>query len=283
MSPVSQESQNFSEVLIDAFYNNPQQPNWGVLAEQTGLSREDCQKQWLALSGLSQTLAKIEMREPSQMVINRLLALARDDVQKVSFWQKFMPYRMALSFGVVLFVATMAMQNGLWSLHKPAQTKVANATKTLTKNQILNEAVKNRMLKTTLDEFEGKVHRKNLGQFSLAKPVSVGTGSYSFDSDNDDDLFKTDLKSQEIESLFFRARKFEKQGYFREALKDYQFLAQFYPAFMQPQTLHIAMARCLEGLGQEQDAIELLQKSSARYGESQDLRTMLDQLKSQTF
>ena len=145
-----------------------------------------------------------------------------------------------------------------------------------------------RLFKTTLDQMAGfdgsspKVQSRDKSQnkFSLASPVSLGNTESNTISEN---LFKTNLNAKEVQSLYFRARKFEQQGYLRDALKDYQFLAEFYPQSLPPQSLHLAMARCLEGLGQDEAALQLLKKSANRYGTSEDLQMMIEELKSQTF
>lgn len=286
---MNQDDLQFSEDLMVIFYESQKQPVWSELAEQVGLTEQECKRQWQALTHISERLAHITVYEPQQMTLNRLAAHARATHKtEVSFWQKLIPYRLVM--GAVFMFGVLFM--GAQSYFFVVPTRVAE---TSPKSHILNEAVKDRLLKTTLDEYtqhtqaftvtpqKNKTTRSE-PHYSLATPVSAGgQAHYSLDSDSDDDLYKTNLNGKEIEGLFFRARKFEQQGYFREALKDYQFLAQFYPTFMAPQTLHVAMARCLENLGQKSEAIELLQRSASRYGSTEDLQVMIEQLKSQTF
>lgn len=288
----NQDDWSFSEELVDVFYESKTQPVWSELALRVGLSEEECKRQWQALSQLSGCLAHITLHEPQQMTLNRLSAHARDQSASRRWGiKKFFAWRLAWGTGfvfVLLLVGTpLFLRQTQDSSPRLAHQEISSP--------LLNEVVKDRLLQTTLDEYNQQHHMfsalpkiKNTSrrdpQYSLATPVSVGGQThYSLDSESDDDLYKTNLNGKDIEALFFRARKFEKQGYFREALKDYQFLAQFHQSFVEPQIVHIAMARCLESLGQKAEAIELLQKSVGLYGATEDTQVMLDQLKSQTF
>ena len=91
------------------------------------------------------------------------------------------------------------------------------------------------------------------------------------------------LTNKDIEILFFRARKLEKLGYYREALKDYEFINRFHSSSINLKSVHLAMAVCLEKLERKEDAIMLLERFESAHGTSQEIDLRIDELKSVSF
>lgn len=277
-----EQKQKFSEELVVAFYEF-ETPDWQELARKTGLSVEECQNQWASLEGLAHVLSGLEEKEASVMTLNRLSALAREAVEKksVPFWQKVFNVRTGFAYALTILVAVFGFQ-----------TFNSDGDLNMAFNDVAVEndsPFQGHVMSTTLDHYQDSPmfvsasrSLPTFNSFSKASPVSLGA-TYNLANDLDDTMFSRNLNAKQLEALFFRARKFEKQGYYREALKDYQFIAEFYPKSAHPQLLHIAMARCLEGLGQTENAVEILENSAKRYGQSKELRIMMEQLKTQTF
>lgn len=275
----------FSEDIIAAYYDNPQ-VSASDLAAQFGLNVSEVEEQLHALRGITTAFSSLNDYEMPQMVLNRIAAHAREQAANVPvpFWQRLFNVKWAFSASFVFLLLATGLTT--YNFYQDQNLMVASVDEEVT----MVESAKERIFKTTLDQYKSSPHfvkphtshRPRFNGFSPASPVSVGGSKFETD-DLDEKIFNQNLNSDELKSLFYRARKFEKQGYFSEALKDYEFIAKFYPRFAHPQVMHIAMARCLEGLGKEDEALNLLFQSQSQFGKSQELERMVEQLKSQTF
>ena len=91
------------------------------------------------------------------------------------------------------------------------------------------------------------------------------------------------LNNHDLETLYFRARKLEKQSYYKEALHDYLLISKYYPKFEYNESIPLAMARCYEKLGSNNQAVQILENYQNTKGNSEDIQLWIDLLKSETF
>jgi tetratricopeptide (TPR) repeat protein len=125
-----------------------------------------------------------------------------------------------------------------------------------------------------------------LGDSSFATTVSYGTEDQSIALGSEIDrkaMAGSLLEEKDLEILFYRARKAERQGRFQEALRDYQFIAKFYPDYQDRKIIQLAVANCLDSLEQNDKAILVLQQFENSYGSSEEIDLWIDELKSVTF
>lgn len=222
--------------------------------------------------------------EPSRLSVNKIMAYAREKatLRSKSFWSSLLRPSVA-----VLAVVTVSFFSYRTWQHNENKGNTIVATQK-------NTPLQNRLLTTPFDRSETWV----APQYYYKKPsyqlrpgldistVSVGGNGTFFGNDVDEELeshmLNKSLDSHELETLYFRARKLEKLGYFSEAIKDFQFIATYYPDFPNQTAIQLAMARCYESTDQKNSAITIIEKVMRDNGRNEDLILWLDRLKSET-
>ncbi|MBF0104068.1 MAG: hypothetical protein HQM16_01965 [Deltaproteobacteria bacterium] len=280
-------TEKIKEDIIDLYYG---ESNLSLkeIAVRHGVSLEDCQQELKAVLLVSQVCRSLPQHVPSQISINKITAHAREKVmalQRKSFWPMFRPaYAVAL-----VFVMGIAISQIWMTTHSPDNGGVDIAFKHQTDSDSATQ-VKERLFMTPLDNssFSQPYSLNKSGAkyfFPNISAASVGNeqGDYALAEALDQKMISNNLTLQDIETLYFRARKFEQQGYFQEALHDYVFLARNYPSFKYQKALPLAIARCYEELGNKQTALSILLDYERLYGSTEDIKFWKDQLKSETF
>lgn len=283
------DSEKFQIELLELYYGESKR-DLNDIAQEHGVSLEECQKEWQKLLTISEKFQNLPEIEASQLSINKINVYAREKAEhlkKRPFWQAFL--RPVYGLSMVLVAGVISLY--VWEMHyKPSQTKVATLTTTfpLPKDPMAR-TVKKRLLTTPFDStpFSQSYRLPKKKRFLNDNISSVSTGNghsqYDMDDELDFKLSTKNLNSQDLETLFFRARKLEKLGYYKEALHDYLFIAKFYPNFENYKVIPLAVARCYENLDDKNSAIAVLQAYQKTYGKSDDIEFWIDQLKSETF
>lgn len=260
-------------------------------AKKHDVTEEKVYRDIADIKALGRVYRQMPSVQPSQLSINKINVHAREycDRVKQSFWHRVLKPVPLGSLALMMIVAFGATQ------YQPAQTNVAqNEQPTVLAshsspvvpgdskpvNQILNVLVQDPAANTLSNAtFLNPTFKNN-----AVRSVSVNKNIFP----NIDREFKQRYKEQkltnhDVDTVFHRARKLEKHGFVKEALKDYLFLAKFYRDQVDQKALPLAMARCYQSLGRKDVALTLLNAFETGYGEDPALRTWEDQLKSETF
>jgi hypothetical protein len=274
-------NQNYHQSLIDLYYEESSKTLEG-LASEYGVSVEQCQKDYQLLELVSNRFESLPDHEPSQMTINKLMVHAKErNRQKNKPWfEKIFGYSYSWGLAVMaLLVFTVSFNSD----HFTNSTNVASIT------PIKTLAPTKQLLVTPLDHFPldkgyqyvGKPRTKTMLTNASTNNTPL-TDPFAFDEALELKMMSKALNVQDVQTLYFRARKFEKLGYVKHALRDYMFIAQNYPKFEYKQSLPIAIARCYERLDNKKAAIDILGQYQKVYGENEDILFWIDQLKSET-
>jgi tetratricopeptide (TPR) repeat protein len=243
---------------------------------------------------ISRIFHTLPEHEPSRLGLNKIMAYAREKaaVRSRSFWFPFL--RPSLAAFVIVTVSFFSYRVWQHNGH-PENTKVALSQAT---PQNLGDVAKNiqdRLLDTPFDQsqtwvaprYHYKTPSYQLRPGLNISTVSVGGNGDSFFNNEVDErlerhMLNKSLDSHELETLYFRARKLEKLGYFAEAIKDFQFIVTYYPNFPNQTAIQLAMARCYESTDQKASAITIIEEVMRDNGRHEDLIIWLDRLKSET-
>lgn len=273
--------------LLELYYGETKR-GLEEIAKKYSLSFEECQAEWQRLTTISQKFKSLPEHEASQLSINKIKVHACEkaaQMRKRPFWQAFLKPVYGLS--VVLVAGVFSLY--AWHMHyQPHKTTVANTVTHFPKNPVAS-MVKKRLFSTPFDKtpFSSTYRMPKRSRFLTNGVSSASVGNSSQDFFIDDELeykiANNSLNAQDLETLFFRARKLEKLGYYQDALHDYLFLAKFYPSFENQKVIPLAVARCYEKLGDKNSAISVLKSYQETYGKSHDIDFWIDQLKSETF
>lgn len=248
------------------------------------VSLSECQTALQDLVLVSKCYQNLPQHQISQVSLNKIMAHAREQAESLgqhrSFWQVLLKPALSLSF--VLLAGFVSFQ--VWQNNQPTKVAIKSAAPVSNENLV----VKKKLFETPFDKSNVGGHYRMTSRRpyfnSLVSPVSMGGTSYSLHDDElDQRMLSKKLNVKDVETLYFRARKLEKQGYYQEALRDYQFISKNYPDFDYRQALPLGMARCLEKLGDKDTALNLLVAYEKIYGSSDDIQSWKDQLKSETF
>lgn len=243
---------------------------------------------------ISRAFHRLPEYEPSRLGLNKIMAYAREKAasRSQSFWSAFLrPSLATLVIVVVSFFSYRVWQHG----GHPENTRVALSQVT---PQNLGDVAKNiqdRLLVTPFDQsktwvapqYHYKTPSYQLRPGLNLATVSVGGNDNQFFSNDVDEtlerhMLNKSLDSHELETLYFRARKLEKLGYFADAIQDFQFIATYYPDFPNQTAIQLAMARCYENTDQKASAIAIIEEVMSENGRHEDLIIWLDRLKSET-
>lgn len=280
--------EKLKEDIIDLYYGESDL-SLKEISIRHQVSLKECQEELKNLIFVSKTYQQIPDLMPSQLSINKIMVHAKEkalELQKRSFWQVI--FRPAYTFAMILVIGVVSYY--VWMV-----SGVSNQNNTVAQNNVVinnqnnNHLIKERLFKTPLDSnrFSKTYSLNKRGKYFYPNisDVNLGSqpGSYSLDDELDKKMLVNNLTLQDIETLYFRARKLEKQGYYQEALHDYVFLAKNYPSFKYQKALPLAIVRCYEELGHKKTALSVLEDYEKIYGTNEDIRHWKDQLKSETF
>lgn len=289
-----------SDQILEAYFKGSS-AELSHIAKKHGVALAKLETEWRRLVWISQTFKEANDLQPSQLTINKILAHARASVvdehstRKLGFLtQWFLPTSAFASVVVVAILGFLSLQ----TLRAPlgdsmplVRTEVLDSTTVANSN---DTTTNNHQLMTPLDlrqnfapSFSAPApHYGFMGPGALASPVSLGATVTKLAVDETLDhkiLSGSVLNDKDLETLFFRARESEHQGEYQNALKDYQFIVNFYPASANQKTIQLAIANCLQSLQEKGLAIQVLQKIQDTYGASDDVAQRIDELKSVSF
>ena len=253
--------------LIDIYYGESDM-TLEALSQESGMPLEVLQQHFDQFHDMQASLNNWGDEEPSSLSVNKILAHARDRQPKRKFsWSFFKIPALASGFAMIL-LTVVAFQTGLFEEEDPLMAW-ESAKPSAYANPYAPSAYGN---------------GTGYNSFSKARPVSVGENRISFYDDQlNKKLMSRSMTLKDLESLLFRARKSERQGNFQGALQDYQYVAEFYPQVVKPDDIHLAIARCFEGLGRSNEAVNLLTAFARKHGTTPDINRYLDELRSETF
>lgn len=284
------EREKFKNDIMELFYGERKGRLQDVAARHN-VSLAECQKQWEGLSRISFLFQKLPQESPSQISINKILAHARVKTMEGSrqpFWRWFLHpvWGVAASLCLVVLAHTL-WQN--WNSSQQFEQVAATQQPAVPFYQNLDESIRQRLFITPFDQlYEDPARPLPLPKYldSRVASVSLGEGNSGFSFEKEVDLKFKDgkaLNSQELETLYFRARKLEKLGYYEQALYDFLFILKSDPQFEYQKTIPLSVARCYEQLNDKKSALLFLDAYQKTYGRSEDVSLWIDQLKSETF
>lgn len=283
--------------ILEAYFNKSEH-SLSLIAKKQGVSLEECRREWRSLALIGQNYADSDVSEPSSITIGKILAHAREAAEtdilyatRPSFWRMFFKPSYALATAVtavtVTFMALQTMPIRLADQVAITGREVLNSQEQAPSQSPHQVATLPLYASNTMPGLQTGTRRYHLlGDSSFATTVSYGAQGPSLALDADIDrkvMSGSILEDKDLEVLFYRARKSERQGLFQEALRDYQFIAKFYPDYQDRKIIQLAIANCLDSLEQNDKAILILQQFENSYGASEEIDLWIDELKSVTF
>jgi hypothetical protein len=277
--------QEFSEVLIDVYYGDASD-SVSQASHEHQKSCKTCDESWQSIAGISQAYRVLSEEAPSQLSYNKILVYARERCERKNrpFWQAI--WKPAASFALMAAFAVMSFVN----FSAPTAQQVASNNGPVASPMVNLSELHNRVYNTAFDhsDYGGGNYQLNHYLNGGAQVTSVSQGfqgleGLSVDEGLDQKMLSHNLDGHELETLYYRARKMEKLGNYRDAFNDYEFITKFYPNYTNSRFALIGMARCLQGLDQKDDALAVLGRYVNAYGPSDGVQDMIDGLKSETF
>lgn len=256
------------------------------ISQEEGVDFAVCQEYFQSLSIISTEFRKLPLEEPSPWLAGKVLARAREikNTEAAGVFDWFKPLWRPLLAGAMPVLMVVFL--GVRALTPTASDMPVTDVATLDISETVgDEPVDQRFfmpLRPYFRTFSGAMAPSGL---SVTK-VSL---SPSFEDPLKDPeldqkiLTRSPLTAPEVESLFFRARKLQQLGHYREAIRDFEFIAKFYPGFHQVQVIPITLASCYEALHENDSAISILQKFEKTHGDLPEIDLWIDELKSETF
>lgn len=252
-----------------------------AIAAEYRMSFEECHSYFKSLSWVSHVFRKWPDEDPSPWLAGKVLARAREEKTRFFPLLGFLRPRAirALAGALpVLLVGFIGFKIWQTEPKDPFVQVVAS-------HQILTSSPEQEQdfpvpLRSYFRSGAGP------GASTRLVPVSVGPAFADPDVDSKLDqkiLARSSLIEHEVEALFFRARKLQQLGHYREAIRDYEFITKFYPRFQHVLTIPLALASCYEALDEKERAISVLQKFEKNHGDSDEIDLWIDELKSETF
>lgn len=283
--------------ILEAYCNNAE-ASLPEIAQKHGVPLEDCRREWRELASVGQNYASPAALGPSAITIAKILAHAREAAEadiryamRPSFWRLFFKPSYALATALTAITVTlMALQTmPIRFAEEVAITgsEVLQATPAGRQDSPYHVATSPLFALNNMPGLPTGAKKYNLlGDSPFASTVSYGdqSGTLALDSEIDRKVLAGALlDDKDLEVLFYRARKFERQGHFQEALRDYQFIAKFYSDYPNRKLIQLAIANCLDALEQNDKAILVLQQFENTYGATEEIDLWIDELKSVTF
>ncbi|MBU0505109.1 MAG: hypothetical protein ABII18_03255 [bacterium] len=282
----------FLNDLIDVYYGESDLSLEDV-AKKNMVSLEECHREWNKINIISKRFNELQTQLPTQMSLNKITAYA-DEKAAFLAQRGFFNLLLKPAFGLtVVLVGFISLMSWYYiSTQTVHNTKIASI-----QTQPVSETspVVKRLYTTPLDytHYESTSEEKPY-HYQPQKPyvnrlvtnVSVSNGyqtNFPIDDALEQKMMSRTLTTSDFETLYFRARKFEKLGYFQEALHDYLLISKDSQKFKYGQSLPLAIARCYENLGNKKQAIAVLEYYQKEQGHSEETQMWIDLLKSETF
>lgn len=288
---------NLDEILCDAYLESQPEAFYRA-ARAAGWEESVIAARWRWFAAIGESFRAMPVPEPSPIVINRLLAHAREQAQRPRFSFANFFLRPAQAFGglaAALVAGFVGWQ--VWFSGAPLATSVAQQQAPVMAPQVsvsTNVVPQSRAMAPfvlpgfSLPESSPSNSRRFQlsGPGAFAAPVSFGDTSGRLAEDDVLDrkmMSQTLLDEHDLDAVFFRARKAERQGYYDDALKDYRFITKFYPGYPNLPSVRLAVANCQQALNDKDAAITTLEDFESRYGNDQNIEQWIDDLKSESF
>ncbi|EKD50929.1 MAG: hypothetical protein ACD_62C00395G0019 [uncultured bacterium] len=277
--------------IIDSYYGESHKTLEDI-ARENNLTLKDCEAQWRQIQQISQKFSQIEELQASQISINKILVVAKEHAQsslnRVPFWASLL--RPAAGFAIVLLTVMSFM---VWQHHSTRQG-MGNLAQNQGNENHVRTPLQQRLYSTPMDFHtyatpyfsQSGFAQKTPYLNSYVTPVSVSDpnqNTFAIDEELERKMLSKDLNDHEIDTLYFRARRFEKMGYYEDALHDYLFIVQSFPQYNQDDSLTLAIARCHEMMGDKGQAVRVLEGYQKAHPENENTRLWIDLLKSETF
>lgn len=249
----------YEDIYEDIMVYHYGEGSWSlaVIANKHGVKLADCEDILAEIKLVTQHFKNTVERGPSVIAVNKIKAYAREHRESIGpapFWRPWL--KMATLFAS-LFLVTYGLLTTVFDF------------KIGFDDGFFSSSV-------------SKSPRLSVASVPLSV-VSIGNGEQRFDDDLDQKMHTKTLSGHEIETVYFRARKREKLGHYKEALQDYTFLTNFYPDFAYGKYLPLNLALCHEMLGDKKGALAILGSYQKTHGGDKDITLWIDRLKSVTF
>lgn len=274
---------NFNQDIFEV-YLRESRLSLNEIAHKYNVSPEHCGEELQKIQLIYRYYQDLPEHEPSTMTINRIRVYACEEAQRRAsrfFWVRLLrPVAAAAALCVLSFVSFH-----FWQDYRQAQNTLLATSQVTVDSQAQPRTFALPFEQPTYNP-QWSVNQAATTPYlnSWAQPASIGfAGQDSLGDELNMKMLHEDLSTQEVEALYYRARKLEKLGYYQQALQDYQFIAKRYPQFEYKKALSLALASCYQNLGDKDAALNTLENYVKQYGKSEDLIFWMDQLKSETF
>jgi len=235
-----------------------------------------------SLSNISAIFQKIPQREPSLLSLQKIEVFARENLtQRQGFLWLF---RFKWAWQGALAMVAVAVLSYFVTFSPENQTRFEDSRASIQNFQDSGSLEPPFSYERSF--FHNAPTTKTWSSHGIGQPVSFGNHYDDFVEDEFLDkkiLTQSLLTDQELESLYYRARKFEQMGNYQKALRDYRFISKFYPDSVHNRVALLSMASCYEALRDKGRAIQILEQVQKNYGSSQDIEIWIEELKSVTF
>lgn len=277
-----------NERLVEVYFGEAPDTLKGQVLEHVG-SCGRCAAEWRGFERISQAVKGLAEPSPSQLSLNKIMAYANEHAEQLpgrGFWSFLWQPKLGLALALLIaFFGTRTLWQGMFASGQ--DTTVAVNDPTVSDVPVSGMNIHSRFFKTPLDDMSpdaglSTATSGTISYVSTDNRQTFGSQHFAFDDVLDQKMLLNHLNDSDLDALFFRARKMEKLGDYREALNDYEFIAKFHPDFNNIQAVNFSMARCLQGLGYTEMAVSLLEQLKASDPDNQDIKFWLDQLKSET-
>lgn len=279
----------YQNELIDFFYGEIK-TSLEKIAVKYNEPLKKCEDDFRMIEMISQRFREMPDYSPHSFTVNRILAHAREkarESKKKTVWFSFL--HPAYSLVAFLFIGVLLFISSELSMLPSNHQNTLAKTDQLNTRTLNLENVSKRLFSTPFDRHSFGVSdfypkQKKSSPFLISN-VSSGLHVNQFDIDDDleQKMFFKSPGARDVETLYFRARKMEKLGYFQEALNDYQVINNLSSDSDYQPSIPLAMARCYEKLGNKGAAVSILENYKTTFGGNEDIEIWIDQLKSETF
>jgi hypothetical protein len=278
--------QEVNERLLDVYCGEVAEKLRVQVVEHLGVC-QTCAAEWHGMERIAQMTRASSVLSPSQLSINKILAYANaraEELEGRAFWRFLWQPRLALALIVALAVFGT---HDYWRGLVPGAGDIA--VNNVANDDVLapSRVISQHLFHTPLDDMSpgmglSTATSGRVSYVSTGPTRMFGSQHFAFDDGLDQKMLLGPMNDSDLEALFYRARKMEKLGEYREALNDYEFISKFHPDFNNIKAVNFSMARCLQELGYHEMATALLKQLKVEDPENEDIDFWLDQLKSET-
>jgi hypothetical protein len=273
--------QQFCDQIVDLFYGEASATlESEAVTHRAGCA--ECAASWTEFEHISTSFQSLGEHLPSSIITDKILEQAEERCARKRRPSILFRWQSVAAAAVVIL--SVLIGYGQKSAVAPLNLTVASLTPAPMED--VTSAIKDHIFRTSMDQggYEGDYQLNRV----LSGNAQISNASQSMDGFDVDDDFQNimpgkNLDQHELESLYYRARKLEKLGQFREAYNDYELISKFYPSYDNVRFVLLGMARCLQNLDQKDDAVAMLKNYKSKYGSSSDIDVWLDRMRSETF